>query len=260
MKELGLCGKRPVASGCHSTQAVQAVQPFPEDGVLADNLDLPLPRLLARLRKVSARTYSYVVRSVKMARSTSHFEQRGSAPNFQGDVLTLCTCKHQMRASQSPEEWEDGVWLAGFTGRTIYDGTHWLFYLAKVESAHKSQSALWSSVDAAVRQAKAAHLHYLGDMFKPTTPGLAGSAQYSPNQYHTPPRHTHRQTQQDTGWHNDIKYRLADKYGHPALLVADPRLTFLWDEPMIFLKQNHCRNYLKWSSLQDLLVRLEEVT
>lgn len=258
MKELGSCGKRPVASGCHTTQTVQTVQPFPEDGLLADNLDLPLPRLQARLRKVPARTYSYVVRSVKLDHSTMRFEQRGSAPNFQGDCLTLCTCKHQMRASQSLDNWEDNVWLAGFTGRTIYDGTHWLFYLAKVESAHESASDLWKSMDAAVRQAKAAHLHYLGDMFKPKTPGLAGSARYSPTQYHTPPKHTHRRTHQDTGWHNDIKYHLADKYGHPALLVAEPRLTFLWDEPIIRLRQKHCRNYLKWSSLQDLLAQLGE--
>lgn len=260
MKEQGSCCRLPVVAGCHTSQPMQTVQPFPEHGLLADNLDLPLHRLRTRLLKVRSRTYSYVVRSVKLDQSTLRFEQRGSAPNFQGDCLTLCTCKHQMRASQSPDEWEDNVWLAGFTGRTIYDGTHWLFYLAKVESAYESHSELWRSMDAATRKAKAAHLHYLGDMFEPKVSGLTGSARYSPTRYYTPPKHTHRRDRHDTGWHNDINYRLADRYGHPALLVADPRLTFLWDEPMIFMKQDHCRNYLKWSSLQDVLGLLGETT
>ena len=60
-------------------------------------------------------------------------------------------------------------------------------------------------------------------------------------------------------WHNDINYHLAHKYDHPALLVADPRRTFIWNEPIIYLAHDHCRNYLKWSSLQELLALLRGV-
>jgi hypothetical protein len=255
VKKLCSYCRRTVLRGYHTPQTIQTVQPFPNDGLLAKKLNLPLARLRARLGKAQERAYSYVVCTVKLSHSRLRFEQHGCAPNFQGDVLTLCTCKHQMRASQSADEWRK-VWVAGFTSRTIYEGKHWLFYLARVESAHESHSDLWKDMDAVAREAKAAHVHYLGDMFRPTMPGLEGNARYSPRQYHAPTVHAHRTRRNPKGWHNDIRYHLADKYGYPSLLVADPHLTFLWDEPMIFLNQDHCRNYLKWSSLQEVLAQL----
>ena len=105
MKKYDSCSKPKDSSGCHTPQVVQSVQPFPESGLLADNSHLPLALLAKRLRRIRDRAYSYVVRSVKLDRSTMSFEQHGSAPNFQGEVLTLCTCKHQMRSSQPAEEW-----------------------------------------------------------------------------------------------------------------------------------------------------------
>ena len=87
-------------SGCQTTKETQTVQPFPISGPLAENLGLPLPVLKAEIGKAEARTHSYVLSSVKLDHETTTFEQHGSAPNFQGGVLTLCTCKHQMRATQ----------------------------------------------------------------------------------------------------------------------------------------------------------------
>jgi hypothetical protein len=195
---------------------------------------------------------------VKWSHETATFEQHGSAPNFQGDVLTLCTCKHHMRASRAAEDWR-GIWLAGFTSRTILDGKHCLFYLGKIESAHESHADLWTSMEAISRRAKAAHTHYLGDLFKPKTPTPSADARFSPLRYVSPHLHAHRWRDEDgwhNGWHNDISYHLADQYGHPPLLVADPRLTFIWNEPMIYFAEDHCRNYLKWSSLRELLAQL----
>jgi hypothetical protein len=60
------------------------------------------------------------------------------------------------------------------------------------------------------------------------------------------------------GWHNDIAYRHAKRYGHPALLMADPLLTFIWDKPMIYLHQKHARNYRKWDYLTELMETLKE--
>ena len=254
------CGQKTASTGCCHSKVIQATQPFPEDGLLAKNLNLPLSLLAKRVRKIRDRVRSYIVTSVKMDRSAECFEQRGSAPNFQGDILTLCTCKHQMRTFLRPDEWENNYWLAGFTSRTIYDHKHWLFYLAKIESALESHSDLWNSVDDDVREAKAAHLHFLGDMFQPKMPNLTGAARYSPSRYYMPRFHAHRRSKEDTGWYNDINYRHAAKYRYPSMLVADPHLTFLWKEPTIFLKHNHCRNNLKWSSLQDIIAQLQEVS
>jgi hypothetical protein len=195
---------------------------------------------------------------VNLDRETTTFEQHGSAPNFQGDVLTLCTCKHQMRASQAAEDWA-GVWLAGVTSRTIHDGRHWLFYLARIESAYESHSDLWTGMGAGCRNAKAAHVHYLGDVFKPKTPPPTTDARFSPARYVPPTLHAHRWRDEDgwhNGWHNDINYYLAHRYGRPPLLVADPRRTFLWSEPVIYFAGRHCRNYLRWASLRDLLALL----
>lgn len=259
MKKNERCSKPTHSSDCHAPRSIQKVQPFPETGFLADNSNLPLGIVEGRIRKIRDRAYSYVVRTVNLKPNTLGFEQHGSAPNFQGDVLTLCTCKHQMRSRRSADDWL-GIWIAGFTSRTIYNGKHWLFYLAKVESAHDSHSDLWSSMDAATRNAKAAHVHFLGDIFKPKTPPPNGNARFSPSRYVRPPFHAHRQHLSDMGWHNDINYHLASQTHHPPLLVADPKQTFMWEEPMIFFSEDHCRDYHKWSSLQDLCEHLQEAS
>lgn len=45
-----------------------------------------------------------------------------------------------------------------------------------------------------------------------------------------------------------------------AGFLVDPRRTFIWNEPIIYFAEGHCRNYLKWSSLQDLLRLLRGAT
>lgn len=244
-------------TGCQSVTELLTVQPFPSSGPLSDNLGLPLPVLNGKVGKDRGRAYSYVLSTVGIDHDAITFEQHGSAPNFQGGVLTLCTCKHQMRATQTSDDWE-GVWVAGFTSRTIHDGRHWLFYLAKIESAYESHADVWQAMTARTRNAKAADRHFLGDIFRPKSPQPTGKARYSPSRYVTPTAHAHRQHRGDKGWRNDINYRHAAKYGHPALLVADPRQTYLWDEPMIYFVGDHCRNFFKWQSLPNLLAQLRE--
>jgi hypothetical protein len=255
------CSTRKAETGCQPAQDFESVQRFPSGGRLATNLGLPLPILRDRIGHLKARAYSYVVRSVKWHHETEIFEQQGSGPNFQGDVLTLCTCKHRMRASRAAEDWS-GVWVAGMTSRTIHHGKHWLFCLAQIELACESHADLWAKMSAGSRNAKAAHLHFLGDIFKPKTPVPTADARFSPLRYIAPHLHSHRWRDEDgwhNAWHNDINYHLAYKYGHPPLLVADPRRTFIWNEPMVYFVHDHCRNYLTWSSLQELLAHLRGV-
>jgi hypothetical protein len=260
MKKTDNCSNQRVKTEarCRVVKDLQTVQPFPAIGSLAKNLGLPLPVLKSQIGKATGRTYSYVVRTVSFDDDSANFEQNGSAPNFQGGMLTLCTCKHQMRATGSSVDWKD-VWVAGFTSRTIHKGRHWLFYLAKIDASYDSHADIWKSMAASARKAKAADSHFLGDIFSPKKPLPTGIARHSPSRYVTPSVHTHRQHRGDKGWHNDINYYLASKYGHPALLVADPTNTFLWDEPMIYFANDHCRNYHKWLTLPQLVSRLEEV-
>lgn len=74
--------------GCPSSHRIPATQPFPNTGTLIDNTNLPLAVLSAQIRKCRERAYSYIVRTVKLDRATSSFQQHGSAPKIQGDVLT----------------------------------------------------------------------------------------------------------------------------------------------------------------------------
>jgi len=240
------------SSGCSSRQELELVQSFPSNGSLAARVNTPLEVVQRRLADQLGQTYSYVLSTVQWSEQKDTFEQHGSAPNFQGSVLTLCTCKHQMRSRRSVADWP-GVWLAGFTSRTIYGGKHWLFYLAKVAAAYESHADLWNDLTKGTRQAKAAHRNFLGDIFEPKHPPRAGDQRFSPPRYFKPARHAHRQHQNDKTWERDINYKHTVSSQRAPLLVAEPKLTFLWREPLIYLDQNHCRDFHRWESLADVL-------
>lgn len=247
------------STGCYPSNGVERIQPFPQDGTLAGNLNLSLKRVASRIRKSQGRVFTYVLSTVRLNRLSSSFEQIGSAPNFQGDRLTLCTCKHRMRATMDVEDWQSNVWVAGFTSRTIRLGVHWLFYLAKVESAYESHADLWNSLDQNAQFAKAAHVHYLGDNYVPKSTSLDRADRYSPSRYYLPSFHAHRKSRADNSWRNDINYIHADRFKRqPALLLFEPQLTFLWTEPKLHLQHEHVRDYRKWDSLQDVVAALNE--
>lgn len=113
--------------------------------------------------------------------------QTGTGPNFQGGYITLCTCKHRMRASLPRKEWE-GKWVADLTSVKC-GGKHWLFYLAKVKEAYESQSELWysHSLPEDRRQAKSARCPRLGDLYEPKSE-LDSMARFDPKQYPLPNR------------------------------------------------------------------------
>ena len=239
----------------------EPVQPFPNPGVLGRNTDLSLCDLKRRIGKADDPARSYIVKSVKIA-TADHaqlsFEQCGSGPNFQGGLLTLCTCKHQMRASLDCSEWV-GKWIAGFTSRTHHQGRHWLFFLARVGRAYESHFDLWKKLSARARVAKSADTNFLGDVFVPHG-DLVGEDRFNPENYRAPSQHAHRKQSCDNGWRNDIRYRHTGRYGRlPALLVGDPKLTFIWRAPAIFLgKRKHCRDFKKWDGVSNLLDLLVE--
>jgi hypothetical protein len=229
------------------------LQPFPESGKLADNLSISLCTLKAKLRSATDELRSYVIRTVKWDRTTKQFAQKGSAPNFQGDCITLCTCKHQMRCSLECSEWR-GIWIAGFTSRSTYEERHWLFFLTRVEEAYQSHADLWRSLSPSIRAAKSAQENYLGDLFKPRG-RVTGENRFDPGCYHLPYRHVHRQDSCDNHWQDDIRY---ERFGRrPSLLVGDPKLTFIWQDPIIFFGGDHCRDFKKWDNISAFLGHLK---
>jgi hypothetical protein len=244
-------------------------QAFPTSGRLYENLDLEKAELITRLSKAQpeVRIYSYVMTSVKQDGDTSPLRQKGNGPNFQGGCITLCACKHKMRTYLAAEDWKD-KWIAGFTSVECGE-RHWLFYLAQVKHAYASHCELWHALPK-VRTAKSAMQSRLGDLFVPTG-CIAGSAKppcddcsckFALNHYHTPPvGHVHRGDASDRAWKIDIDYALKKtlkrKPKRPAsLLVGDPKFSFLWQKPTIYIEE-HWREK-QWDGLDAFLDALKE--
>ena len=201
-----------------------AHQAMPRSGILARNLNLPPGVLSERIAPFRQDTvYCYIVDTAEQP--DDRLCQTGSGPNFQGDLITLASCKHQMRTYLSAESWK-GVWVAGFTRRELKNR---LFYLMRVSAAYASHRELWysDSISEETKTAKAAHLDRFGDIYQPKS---ESGAPYRPLDYHRPCKdHVHCEP---GDWRKDIKY--VTRYGRsPALLVGDPDYSFLWDKPMI---------------------------
>ena len=202
-------------------------QAMPNQGKLAQNLNLPAEVLLEIIAPFRHElVYSYVVDTVKYHRSRLY--QEGSGPNYQGHLITLCSCKHRMRTARDMDSW-NGVWIAGYTSRSHY-AEHHLFYLMRISRTFGSHHELWfsDSVPEETKIAKAAHLDKFGDVYQPKT---ESSDPYSYEDYF-PPCKVHVHCSPDL-WHKDIKYNGGYGGRSPALLIGNQELSFLWDEPVL---------------------------
>lgn len=221
-----------------------------------------LSRELASIDAAAEDVYGYVVRTVGF--EGTRYVQEGSAPNFNGGLITLCTCKHGMRSALTPGQWKQGVWVAGFTSWDRRSGKQQsLVYLMRVGEAYASQAdlvqALRQSGRASVVQSKNSTLHPLGDLMLPASASLAGADRFSPSAYRVPVlHHAHRRTDDDCGWHDDINYSgYAGR--QPAMLVGDERFSFAWTHPVVKRREpGPTRPYRKWT-LSTLLEDLEDV-
>jgi hypothetical protein len=206
-------------------------QPYPRQGQLAKTLNLTLGTLMSRLADIEfqeATVYCYVITTIKF--DVGGFLQTGSAPNFQGDLITLCTCKHFMRTFWDAPGWQ-GKWIAGFTGVRAGTGRNDLVYIMRVAHAFESHRDLWLSeaLTSGAREAKAADRDELGDVYQPI-PGRGDP--FDPANYQAPvPNHVHAKRDE---WHKDIRYpNLTCAGRRPALLVGQSGLSFLWSKPML---------------------------
>jgi hypothetical protein len=229
------------------------IQPFPESGPLHKNLNLSLSRLKKRMDEFQVPVYSYIVRTVK--RTDGHFIQIGSAPNFQGGVISLCTCKHYMRTFLDWKSWPH-KWIAGFSGKKEGYGENALIYLMKVDFASNSFSELWKSkkVSNLGIKAKLANKEKFGDIFQPKK---NQKDEFDPLHYKPPVQsHVHNKRKGCLyAWHSDICYR-GVKDRKPALLFGDPKFSFLWDHPMLFRSGELHRGQSKDDDLLSFLKHL----
>jgi len=248
--------------------SISDFQPFPQTGRLAQNLNLSLDDLCLKIGELSqlATVYSYIVATVK--NPEGHFIQTGSAPNFQGDVISLCTCKHYMRTFRTIDEWCDNIWIAGFTGTGAGKGKNVLIYLTKVGSAFECYYDLWFSdkLSEAAKKFKLAHKNKFGDVFQPQIElrdkffdhrnKFGDDFQFQPQNYF-PPVHNHVHANPND-WHKDINYLKGASGRKAALLMGDTQYSFLWNEPRLFYSHKLPRGQKK-DNLQYLLTSLSEI-
>lgn len=116
----------------------------------------------------------YTVASTYFDKNTNVIMHKGSGPNLECGLATLCTCKRSMRQGQSSDYWK-GKWILGVTSRAIshgFSGEHYLLYLMKVEHAFESHKALYQYLtknNPSALQIKNAVRNPLGDIYEPIT-------------------------------------------------------------------------------------------
>lgn len=234
--------------------SLEMFQPFPTSGPLFDNLNKTQQELRATIGGASGgasgKVRSYKMTSVQLR--DGQFGQEGCGPNFQGGRLTLCTCMHRVRAERCAEEWHRW-WIAGLTNQKR---RVWLFYLAEVANAYESQQDIWEAVPPEVQKAKCTRNNSHGDLYEPQF--LRGADSFDSANYHLPMvGHRHRVNENDETWQRDIDYFDETFKRHSAYLSANPRRTFLWESPMLYV-DDHSRTD-SWTSINHLLSVLKSI-
>ncbi|MBK4736794.1 hypothetical protein [Noviherbaspirillum pedocola] len=205
--------------------------------------------------------YAYAVTSVEPYADL--FLQTGSGPNFAGGLITLCTCKHEMRTAHSSQQWSQGdFWIAGLSSWDVKFGKRQsLVYLMRVAAAYDSQAALVEALRQSGRndivESKSASANVLGDLYLPkkALPTLADRLIVD---NYLPPilGHAHHGHPQDTEWEADIRH-IGKNTRPAALLVGDPEWSFTWDRPMVVRSHpgptRSCRRWTLSHLLNDLV-------
>ncbi len=220
-------------------------QQLPKVGSLARKLNFSLGKLRRSIDKTNSSTaiYCYVMSSVR--KRGGILQHYGCGPNWQGGLITLCTCKHFMRNFLDVNKWL-GTWVAGFSNVRAGSGVNVLIYMMRVKDAFESHYKLWYALPRQVRWAKAADRKFniLGDIYRPKVRPTQKSP-FSKTRYHKPcPSHVHID-----GWAKDIDYKM---YRRAAMLVGDKKSSFVWNQPKIAFDHNIGRGQVKYS-LKDFL-------
>jgi hypothetical protein len=212
-------------------------QLMPMSGPLARQRDMSLSALTRSIpAELQTRPiYVYVIKTV--GNENGQFVQTGSAPNFQGGCITLCTCKHKDRA-YSPKAgchgpdltkpWK-GIWVAGICGPAAFS-PRGLFYLMLVGEVFDNHADIWQALKQPV--SKSATRNVFGDIYEPKS---NITEKWVPENYKlSTTGHVH---ENEHARRNDIEgvYR-PDR--RPKLLLGDVKRSYLWSCPLVRLKQS----------------------
>lgn len=196
--------------------------------------------------------YYYIIKSADYI--DGKLVNTGCAPNFQGGIVTLCTCKHYMRTYNSIQE---GTWIAGFTSIDAYlKRGNFLYYLAQVKKIYASHFGLWTSdaFSKKTKDKKNTRCNPLGDLYEPIRLNLIDEQKFDSLNYHTPCEDNRHFAGNE--WHNDIikryKIRNSDERKISKLLVFDPKFSYVWTKPEYKLKKQFTQGVKSALNLEDL--------
>lgn len=206
--------------------------------------------------------YAYIVTTIKTKSPDFQLQQTGSAPNFDGGRITLCTCKHKDRATFHPssdqhDPWKN-VWVAGLTSKSE-DPSRSLAYLMCVERSFSSQIELWRALPDDCRRAKSASKSELGDLFEPKV--VAAYDPHNPASYHAPiGGHVHSSRKDPNHWYQDVM-RWGRRSKPHRLLLGQASQSYRWMHTRIILKLNvigDSAHHKMFSSLTSFIANLQE--
>jgi len=150
--------------------------------------------------------------------------QKGSAPNFKGDVMTLSTCKHDMRSTLYKNYWADdkkNIWIAGFATSGLHkkDGfsDSILLFLGKVKQIYETFYEAWDGIDSKSRSKKNAKENPIGDLYPPESDLKEPSNK--PEDYKICKDHSHY----ENGFKDDIKTGLVFVFDLDKTFVFGPQ-------------------------------------
>lgn len=229
------CGKR--SCGNRSESSPPAAGAVPGTACSLPELKRKTPaKLLGRP------AYIYVVTTAELLPNGA-FKQTGSAPNFNGGRITLCTCKHKDRSSPPPlncqgpnlqDPWQS-VWVGGICSATVLRPRS-LFYLMLIEQTYASHQALWSALGGP--RAKSAFRNPIGDVYEPVASTAANPWSQSSYQPHLK-AHVHDKTARKY----DIEQTFYSSARHPRLFLGDKRRSYVWSSSTIALQPSADRDW-----------------
>ncbi|MGC9779575.1 MAG: hypothetical protein HZR80_10070 [Candidatus Heimdallarchaeota archaeon] len=222
--------------------------------------NIRLEKLTEILNEYNNEIYSYVLSSVKYDKSK--FKQYGCAPNFQGNYVTLTTCKHYMRSYRKPQDWLN-VWIAGFGDLNNELKKNFLFYLMQVKIAFISFKELWNFLkdDKETQNIKNSRFNPYGDIFEPKdefTIIEENNAKDKSFKFYHIPIDGHKHLDKYESWKRDIFRFYKTTKRRPSLLVGNENNTFYWSKPRIYFKKRLPRNCKMFENIQDFIKFLEE--
>ena len=205
--------------------------------------------------------YFYIVRTVKY--KEDKFVQTGTGPNLEGNLITLCTCKHIMRTYP---EIKAGTWIAGFTSKNAFNVNegpkgNYLFYLFKIEKALDNQYRYNIYLEKKYNRSynvKNSVTNTFGDLFLINNEKEFKSEDdyYDPTFYESPhKKHGHyKNNKGESDWHGDIEKVNIKNWGmkrekEHKLLVGNKKKSYIWEKPVLkynnFLTQGQIKSTIK---------------